>query len=388
MSEATQAQWSAAQLEEAIVRAVTAGLQPLVEELRRDPLRPGQRTRGVFDGPAPGVRLGRDLSRLKPEEMTETERHSEFIRAIYRRDQDRVIALGGYPADAYYRQMGEASGAAGGFLVPADFRAAVILKMEKVPHIWQRAFRVSVGSDRLEVPTEAGSVTWNWTAESATITASTPTLGQVVFAINTLAGLTKSSRQLLADSRVNIGDLITTLFGRELGKELDKQFMGGDGSGKPLGIRNGGVTQTVAQAGANLAYGDIVELWHKLPSQYRAGAVWMMEDSRIKLVEKLLDADNRPIFVAPGRALESIYGKPVLEQQDIPTNLGGGSNESEIWLADLGYYWIADREEMGVELSTEAGTAFESHQAWWKLWTRLDGRITLKDAFATLTGVK
>ncbi len=383
MAEGTVVQVSAKDLEEAIGQAVARAFEPLLKSLAEEP--PGRRLKGVFTADVPGIVIGRDLAKLKASEMTESERHGEFVRAIWRRDAQRAIELGGSSVDA--RQMGGAGGPAGGFLVPADFRAAVITKLEKVPHIWQRAFHLSVGSDKLEVPTEAGSITWTWTAESGTIAASTPTLGQVVFSINFLAGLTKSSRQLLADSRVNIGDFITTLYGRDLGKELDKQFMTGDGSGKPLGIRNAGVTNTVAQAGANLAYGDVVECWHKLPSQYRAGAIWLAHDSIFKLIEKLQTTTNQPIFVGPGQNLTSIFGRAILEQQDIPTNLGAGA-ESELWVGDPSYYWIADREEMGLDMSTEAGTAFETHQAWFKLWIRLDGRVTLKDAFAFLSAAK
>lgn len=384
--EGQQVTFALADLEQAIAQAMTAGLKPLIEELKADP--PRRAVHGTFKAESPIGVLGRkNLRALKRSELKTSELISEFVRAVYRSDLERIVELGGAPLGEA-RDLLENTGATGGFLVPAEFRAEVVTKLEKFPYIWNRALHIPCASDKLEMPSETGSVVWSWTAESATITASNPTLGQVVFSINFLAGLTKTSRQLLADSRIDIGDFLSYLYARELGKELDKQFMTGDGSGKPLGIRNSGVTNTVAQAGANLAYADIVSLWHALPSQYRANAVWLAHDSRFSLVERLADSTGRPIFVQPGQALQTIYSRPILEQQDIPTNLGGGANESEIWLGDLNYYGIADREEMGLEISTQAGTSFETHQAWFKLWTRIDGRVMLKDAFAYLSAVK
>ena len=84
----------------------------------------------------------------------------------------------------------------------------------------------------------------------------------------------------------------------------------------------------------------------------------------------------------------TILGRPVLEQNDIPTNLGAGTDESEVFLGDLSYYLIGDRQSMETETSTEAGDAFVNHQLWMKVVERLDGQLSQTEAFHLLTGVK
>lgn len=78
----------------------------------------------------------------------------------------------------------------------------------------------------------------------------------------------------------------------------------------------------------------------------------------------------------------------MIEQNDIPTNLGAGTDESEVFFGDLSHYLIGDREEMGVEFTTTGAGAFEYHQVAFKCWERIDGRVGLTGAFVELTGVK
>lgn len=311
-----------------------------------------------------------DLSKL-----TKEERIAKFFSAVVFGD------------DATAKQMSEGVGADGGFLVPTEFRAVVVEKLLKTAVIRPRSTTIPMSRDQMEIPAEATSVVVTWTAENAALTEDNPTFDQIVLNTNKLTGLSKMSRELFADSAVNVMDYLTGLFARSFAEAEDTAFMAGSGSGEPTGIRTYTFT-TISQAGATLDADDIIDLFYTLPSQYRRNAVWLVNNDIIAAVRKLVDDQGRYLWTdGLNEAPATLLGRPVLEQNDIPTNLGGGTNESEIFFGDLSYYLIGDREQMGVETTTQGAGAFENHQVAVKVWERLDGQLSLTDAFVLLDAV-
>ena len=293
-----------------------------------------------------------------------------------------------YGDDAVAKQLAEGVGADGGYLVPVEFRAEVIKKLDKIAVIRPRATIIPMRRDKMEIPAEDGGVTAFWVAENTGLTESDATFEQLVLNTNKLTGLSKMSRELFADSAVGVVDYITDLFGRTFANEEDRAFMTGAGTTEPLGIRTYTVP-TVAQAGVSLVAEDLFASFYGLPVQYRTNAYWLMHNSVIQLVRGLKDGAGRYLWTdGLNDAPATILGRPVLEQNDIPINLGGGSDESEIWFGDLKYYYIGDRERMGVETTTVGAGAFETHQVAVKVWERIDGQLGLTDAWFELTAVK
>lgn len=309
--------------------------------------------------------------------LTKTERVASFMKAIVFGDT------------AVAKALSEGTAGDGGYLVPTEFRAVVVEKMLKEAVIRPRATVIPLNRDKMEIPTEATSVTTYWKAENTILTESNPTFDQIVLNTNKLTGLSKMSRELFADSAVNIMDYLTSLWARKFAQAEDTAFMAGAGTTEPTGIRTYTFTNTTPQAGASLTGDDLIDLFYLLPSQYRRNAVWLMNNSIIASVRKLVDLQGRYLWTdGLGDAPATILGRPVLEQNDIPTNLGGGGDESEIYLGDLSKYVIGDREQMGVETTTQGAGAFEYHQVAMKMWERLDAQLTLEEAFAQLTAVK
>lgn len=288
------------------------------------------------------------------------------------------------------KALSSGTGATGGYLVPQEFRNDVIMALMKQPIIRNYAIVIPVNTLTGTVPKLTGSVTTYWEGENATMTASDPAFGQLQFTCRRLNGLNYTSRELFNYSGVQLYNLLVQLFADAIKKAEDAAFMTGDGNGKPTGLRSASV-QSVAQAGAAISADDIINAYYKLPSQYRANAVFLLHNDVIAKVNKLKDSTGRYLWQDSLAADKpaTLLGRPVLEQNDIPTNLGVGLNESEIWFGDLkrGYY-VFDLEEMGVEVTTEGAGTFEKHQAAIKVWTMLDGKPALEEAVVKLTGVK
>lgn len=293
---------------------------------------------------------------------------------------------------AALKAMGEATDPTGGYLVPEEFRAEVILKQQVLPVLRNVARVWPMGRDRVNIPAESARISVAWEGENVAWTASDATMANIALAVNRLDGFTSVSRELLADSAVSVMDMLSQMYAEALGLEEDKQFVVGNGVGKPLGIESTVGIGTVAQAGGSLAYSDFVELYYTLGRQYRQGAIWLMRDANVKKAAKLLDSNGRPIFEnlntppsgVPGGGASlprtgTILGLPVYSQDD--------ASATKIHLFNPRYYFIGDRGDMGAEMTTIGAGAFEKHQAALKVWRRVDGRVAMTDAFKTLTGV-
>lgn len=302
---------------------------------------------------------------------------------------------------AKLKDLSEGTDANGGYLVPTEVRTALLEKLYAKPSLRQYATVIPMGSDRLEMPAEDTTVTVSWTTELAVITQSDPTFTTVTLTANMLAGISRMSRQLLADATVrpSILDWIIGRFADAIRRAENTAFMVGSGSGQPKGIRTYTIPagNTVAQAGATLAADDLINLFFALPEQYRESenAVFIARDDRIKLVRKLKTTNGDYIWrldsgsgnLTQGRP-QSLLDKPLITSNDIPGNLGAGTNESEIWFVDMSNYIVGDREEISSETSTQEGTSFERHRVALKVWTREDGALAITEAAAKLTAVK
>lgn len=298
---------------------------------------------------------------------------------------------------AVLKDLSVGTDANGGYLTPLEFSGMLIEKLYKLPVIRPFATRMPMSSDKLEVPTELTTVAVNWTAELGTITQSDPTFSEIVLSVNELIGISRMSRQLLNDSAIQVGlvDWIVSRFAAAIGRAEDTAFMVGTGTGQPKGIRTYTISQSVAQAGGALTGDDLISLYYALPIQYRKNAVFLLHDAVAAKIRKLKDSSGRYLwsdnFITGGLLTDASYptilGRPVLIQNDIPVNLGAGTNASEIYFGDLSFYLIGDRDQIFSEVSTQEGTSFAQHRAAVKVGERIDGQLSLTESFAKLTAV-
>lgn len=317
----------------------------------------------------------------------------EFLSDLVTSSEGKGVKYG-----TQFKDLGESSPSTGGYLTPLEFAGTLIELLYKLPVIRPHADVYQMTSDQLEIPVESATVSANWTAELVAITQSDMEFTQVLLQANNLIGISRMSRQLLMDSAINVSltDKVMQRFAAGIGRAEDSAFMVGSGTGQPKGIRQYTHSHTRAQAGATLAGDDLIDTFHDLPFQYRVQGKdvnWLFNDLTLAKVRKLKDSNGQYLyqdgygqaFQTPG-GTPNLMGKPVLVQNDIPTNLGTGS-ASEIYIGDLTYYVVGDRETIFSEISTQEGTSFAQHRAAVKTGERLDGKLSTTDAFAQLTAV-
>jgi HK97 family phage major capsid protein len=173
-------------------------------------------------------------------------------------------------------------------------------------------------------------------------------------------------------------------------KEENNAIVNGDGSDKPYGFRSSDITPlSLAQEGDTLGYTDLTRLRRKLPAGYRPYGVFVTSSNGALAMENVRDGNNNPIWRdglvedSPNRVLS----RPVIEVDEIPSTLGAGSDETEIWYIDPSYYYLGTGEAMRVDWGT-SNDDFDRDQIKLRVIDRIGGRPTIDEAFAKLTGVK
>jgi HK97 family phage major capsid protein len=273
-----------------------------------------------------------------------------------------------------------------GSTVPVELANAILEKKGQFNILRQRAFSFNLAGP-FDLPTEGTGVTGYWVGETDTadanlVTGSEPTTSKKTLDDHYLAALVKFSWKLLNTSAFDIQNYVASLAGRKLAETEEAAFVGGSGTGRPKGIRQETVTN-IAQAGAGLAYQDILNLYHLLPPQYRQNAVFLTSGNGSAAIHGLADSQGRPIF-QPGQPLDQLFNKPLLESADMPENLGVGTDTTEVWFGDPSYYHI----KYGTGLEMASDQTIERLQSKLLIYQAVDAKMVLTDAFVKITGVK
>jgi len=301
------------------------------------------------------------------------------------------------------KALGLDVGSEGGFLVPEEFIAEVDRKLVKRAVIRPNA-RVFTGVGKKgSMPRETGSVTIVWEGELvSTAETGNPSFGKHLWNLNKMKVLTKLGQELIDNAAIDIVDLLADMIAEQVSVTEDNVFMTGSGINRPTGLRSLAGVTALAQAGANLVYNDLVGVKHTLAVQYRNNASWLWHNDIIALVAKMVDGAGRLIFLdlsimggqgtmqtIPAQTVGFALGHPVLEQNDIPTNLGGGTNESEGWFGDLKRaYFIYDGGTMEMSSTTEGWGTFEEDAVGVKGLKFVDGKGANEDSIVYGSGWK
>ena len=123
---------------------------------------------------------------------------------------------------------------------------------------------------------------------------------------------------LLQDSYFDLDALVAKLLGIRLGRLFNWKCTVGTGTNEPTGIVNASVTagNIVTFPGgetASIAYNDLVNVEHAVDPAYRENpsSKWMFSDTILKLLKKLVDSSNRPLW-QPGLTASFQQGAAVM----------------------------------------------------------------------------
>lgn len=251
---------------------------------------------------------------------------------------------------------------AGGYLVSPDTNGRMVKKIHESTPMRGLATIVSIGSDALEGPIDNGEADAAWVGEvTSRSQTDAPTLGMWRIPVHELYAYPKVTQKLLEDAKIDVeawlGDKAVSKFSR---KEATA-FVAGSGVNQPKGIlaydfattddasRAWGTFQYVASGASGAFAGSnpadaLLNLIFELKAGYRQNANFLMARRTVRDVRKLKDGDGNYLVdlrLRDGALIESIFGNPVVEGEDMPAI---AANSYSIAYGDFAEaYTIVDR---------------------------------------------
>lgn len=285
------------------------------------------------------------------------------------------------------KDMAEAVGSTGGFLVPLEQQNVLQSVAGETSVVRPRATRIPMARRQIQLPvldqtaTTAGVPHWfgglrfYWEEEAAAKTESDAAFRQVSLVAHKLIGYTRASDELVDDSAISLDAFLSGALGFAGGVSWmeDYAFFQGTGAGQPQGVINAGATISVArQVQAGVTYTDLVNMFESLlPS---SNAAWFITQSAISNLMTMQDPASNymwPTMFAGGAAAgrpPQLLGMPVVFTEKLPRIGTAG----DVLLADWRYYLIGDRQATTIE-STKFDR-WQYDQTSWRVVHRVDGR--------------
>jgi HK97 family phage major capsid protein len=298
------------------------------------------------------------------------------------------------------------TGSAGGFLVEESVAGEIIELL--------RPASVVMSLSPIVMPMPAGNMTMNRQASGASanyigeqqpVPATNVAFGQVKLSAKKLGALIPISNDLLRTASVQADRVVRDDLVAALAQRTDLAFIRGAGTEfSPKGLRFQtlgtafATTHVLTQTGSTLANvtTDLGRLELALTGNdvpmTRAG--WIMAPRTEMFLKNLRDGNGNIAF--PEMATGTLRGFPYRKTTQIPVNLGGGTNESELYLADFAHVVVGEHMGIEVAMSTEAAyidanatmqAAFSRDETVMRAIAQHDIGVRHLPAIAVLTGV-
>lgn len=271
----------------------------------------------------------------------------------------------------------------GGYTVPTEVAKEVADALKAYGGVRSVADVIATsGSNPINFPTSDGtSETGELIAENTTASGADPSFGVV-----TLTTYKFSSKivavpfELLQDSAVDMEAFIRMRLATRLGRVQNTYFTTGTGTSQPNGVVTAAASGKVGLTGQTVSviFDDLVDLVHSVDSGYRnlGNCRFMMNDSSLKVIRKIKDSSNRPVFIPgwdglAGPMADTLLGYPVTINQDVAVM---AANAKSILFGDFKFYKI--REEMGATIFRFDDSAYvKLGQIGFLAWVRAGGNL-------------
>ena len=319
----------------------------------------------------------------------------DFLTAVRRGDLKRLEAVYQTGRDTT-KTMSEDEGAAGGILVPEEYRTDLLRVADIASPIIALVQRIPVNSDAGEWPAldeftaptagvgdtaTAAGVQAAIRAEGADYAATEPGFTWLNWRVHEIGGLVSVTKELNTDSPAAIETLLRQLFGIAIAHKLEHYILRGTGVGQPLGVLNApcaiGVNPDV---NSYFGYADALEMVSRfMPVTERVR--WAMHQT---LIPDLGTWELGTAGAAAPVITDLGYGQPVNSQHLPPADSAGC-----IVLGDWGTYLLFERSGLTVAYSEHF--YFGSGKVAWRFDQRCNGMpwmksyITLADSGGTTT---
>ena len=292
---------------------------------------------------------------------------------------------------------------AGGFLVPLQALGGFIeiLRAQMVTARLGATVLEGLVGIPVEIPKQTSSSLAHWIEENSALTESEIGLGQLQMNPKALGTLVKMSNRSVRLTQPAIEGLVQRDMAEQMARRLDLTAMTGLGTlGEPLGITNQVGVSTVdfdvaaeATTTANPSWEGMYELEGKLEDAdalqgnlgYAFAPAIKRGMSKLRSAVAVVDDQGGNFMqtnpmTAPD--ITALLGHPFATTTQLPTNLGGGSDQGQVIFGNWSDLLIGMWGGMRLKASEDASTAFERDQLWVRAIMDVDIAIRRVESFA------
>ncbi len=274
---------------------------------------------------------------------------------------------------AITKAQGEGVDSAGGFLVPEELMANIIVLREQFGVFRQECQVVPMGSDTLNWPRRTGGLTAYFTGENTAVTESQAAWDNVNLTAKKLGVLTRMSNEISEDAVVSIADWLVGEIAYAFASKEDDCGFNGDGTSTYGGIRGiaqifqdgshtAGQIQVSSATWASMVIKDFTSVMGLLPQYALPGAKWYMSQQGFYSIAAKVFAEaggNRTDTLSED-VKHRILGFPVVFAQKLPV-VTPGSGKPMFFFGDLSKAATLG-ERRGVTIKRSDQRYFENDQ--------------------------
>jgi HK97 family phage major capsid protein len=270
------------------------------------------------------------------------------------------------------------TGSSTGAPVPTNFYQEIIKVARLVNPLLEYATVINTtGGENLQIPSQATFSTATIVGQGVSIGTSEPSFN----AFSTLSSykfsaLAQLSRELIADSGVNIVAFLAEQFGNAFGYAIADKIVNGTGTVEPTGflaVAGTGVTGSTGVSGAFTA-DQVIDLIYSLDGSLRNRPSFAMlaNSSSIAALRKLKDTAGNYVFQVGDSKdrRDLVLGVPVIETPAMPS---AGTGVNSLAVGDLKSLYI--RNAGGLQIDRSDDYAFGNDLATWRATWRLDSKL-------------
>ncbi|RVE92448.1 phage major capsid protein [Sinorhizobium meliloti] len=274
--------------------------------------------------------------------------------------------------------------ATGGELVPTDHRPdqyiSALVASSVVRGLGARVLSGLTGN--LSIPRETDSPAVGWVAENAALSSDDANFDAVTLSPKHAGALSEFSRNMLLQASPDVEMLLRQMLARNLALAIDKAAILGGGANEPDGVL---ATAGIAtQAYTNDLFTTTAEMIAKadIANVATARRSFLTSNTIKKICSLELDVNKLPVGIAP-----IFHNEPTTFSNQVPTNLGAGTNEHALIYADWSELLIGIWSEIDILVNPFESTAYSKGNVSIRAMATVDCALRHPLAFVSATGV-
>jgi HK97 family phage major capsid protein len=273
--------------------------------------------------------------------------------------------------------------------VPTSFYEEIVKVARLVNPLLEYATVINTaGGENLQIPSQATFSTATIVGQGVSIGTSEPTFNAfTTLSAYKFSALAQLSRELIADSGVNIVSFLAEQFGNAFGYAIADKIVNGTGTVEPTGflaVAGTGVTGSTGVAGA-FTGDQVIDLIYSLDGalRNRPSFAVLANATSIAALRKLKDTAGNYLFSVGDSKdrRDLILGVPVIETPAIPS---AGTGVNSLACGDLKSLYI--RNAGGLQIDRSDDYAFGNDLATWRATWRLDSALVQKSNIKKFKG--